>query len=143
MALTGVWVNEHKSVMVISEHSDGGFTGTFRSLVGRDTGKRALSGRSSPDEVGKHLLGFTVCFEITNPQEGTGHHSLCAWAGWVRGEEITAHWLLATSILEQKDEWSTMRTGQDRFMRVFAGANLDYLDFDEKALSGLLADPGK
>jgi hypothetical protein len=143
MPLTGVWVNEHKSVMVISEQQDGALTGTFRSLVGRDTGKRALCGRVSSDEAGKQLLGFTVCFEITNPQQGAGHHSLCAWAGWVRGEEITAHWLLATSFLELKDEWSTMRTGQDRFVRVFAGANLDYLNFDERTLSGLLADGDK
>src|ERR1700758_2952663 len=58
MSLTGVWLNEHKSIMVIEEHSNGTLTGMFRSLVGRDIRKRPLSGRTSPEESAKQLLGF-------------------------------------------------------------------------------------
>jgi hypothetical protein len=32
MPLTGVWVNEHKSVMAMSKYSVGSLGGTFRSL---------------------------------------------------------------------------------------------------------------
>ena len=100
MSLTGVWVNEHKSVMVMSEDSDGNLGGTFRSLVGRDARKRPLVGRASSEEAGKQLLGFTVCFDIANPVEGIGHHSLCAWSGWATANEIITNWLLISSILD-------------------------------------------
>jgi hypothetical protein len=72
MSLTGVWLNEHKSIMVIDEHSDRRLTGLFRSVVGRDTRKRPLSGRATSEESAKQLLGFTVCFYIDNPTEATG-----------------------------------------------------------------------
>jgi avidin family protein len=143
MPLTGVWVNEHKSIMVIAEDSDGGLTGTYRSLIGRDTRKRPLSGRASSEEVGKQLLGFTVCFQIENPAEGTGHHSLCTWSGWARRKEITTNWLLTTSVLDPKDEWSSTRLGQDTFERVVETANAEYLDSDEEMLNRLLADARK
>jgi hypothetical protein len=143
MPLTGVWINEHKSMMVIAEESDGILSGTFRSLVGRDTWKRPLSGRASSEEAGKQLLGFTVCFQIEDAIEGTGHHSLCAWSGWARGGEITTHWLLTTSFLDPKDEWSSVRVGQDIFERVSETAKSEYLDFDEGKLDRLLADSRK
>lgn len=143
MPLTGVWVNEHKSVMVMSEDSDGRLGGTFRSLVGRDTRKRPLVGRASSEEAGKQLLGFTVCFEITNPAEGTGHHSLCAWSGWATANEIITNWLLTSSILEPKDQWSSTRIGWDTFARVFDSEDREYLDFDEQTLSRLLTNAKK
>jgi hypothetical protein len=143
MPLTGVWVNEHKSIMVIAEDSDGGLTGTYRSLIGRDTRKRPLSGRASSEEAGKQLLGFTVCFQIENPAEGAGYHSLCTWSGWARRKEITTNWLLTTSVLDPKDEWSSTRLGQDTFERVVETANAKYLDSDEEMLNRLLADARK
>ena len=143
MALTGVWINEHKSMMVIAEESDGGLSGTFRSLVGRDTRKRPLCGRASSEEAGKQLLGFSVCFEIANPAEGTGHHSLCAWSGWATANEIITNWLLTSSILDPKDQWSSMRTGRDTFARALDSVNPEYLDFDEQTLSRLLTNAEK
>jgi hypothetical protein len=138
MPLTGVWVNEHKSVMAMSKYSVGSLGGTFRSLVGRDTRKRPLVGPASSEEAGKQLLGFTVCFEIPNPAEGTGHGSLCAWSGWATANEIITDWLLTSSILDPKDQWSSMRIGRDTFVRVFDGADSEYLDFDEQTLNRLL-----
>ena len=143
MPLTGVWLNEHKSIMVIDENSDGSLTGMFRSLVGRDTGKRPLSGRASSEESAKQLLGFTVCFHINNPTEATGHYSLCSWSGWARDEEITTHWLLTTSFLDPADEWSSTRVGQDHFKKIFQTANREYIDSDEEGLSRLLASTQK
>jgi Avidin family len=143
MSLTGVWVNEHKSVMVMSEGSDGNLVGMFRSLVGRDTRKRPLVGRASSEEAGKQLLGFTVCFDIANPVEGIGHHSLCAWSGWATANEIITNWLLTSSILDPKDQWSSMRIGRDTFARVFDSADPEYLDFDEQTLSRLLNNAKK
>jgi Avidin family len=143
MPLTGVWVNEHKSIMVIAEGFDGSLTGTYRSLVGRDTRKRPLSGRTSLEESGKQLLGFTVCFQIEKPTEATGHNSVCTWSGWARGKEITTNWLLTTSFPDPKDEWSSTRIGQDTFESVFETANAEYLDSDEETLNRLLAGARK
>lgn len=36
MSLTGVWMNELNSVMVLNEQADKGLTGKYRSMVGRD-----------------------------------------------------------------------------------------------------------
>jgi hypothetical protein len=143
MSLTGVWLNKHKSIMVIDEHSDRRLTGLFRSLVGRDTRKRPLSGRTSSEESAKQLLGFTICFHIDNPTEATGHYSLCSWSGWARDEEITTHWLLTTSFLDRADEWSSTRVGQDHFKRIFQTANDEYMVFFYVALCGLLARADK
>jgi hypothetical protein len=76
MPLTGVWVNEHKSVMVTSEDSVDSLGGTFRSLVGRDTRKRPLVGPASSEEAGKQLLGFTVYFDMLNPGKELGTFAL-------------------------------------------------------------------
>lgn len=139
MSLTGVWLNEHKSIMVIDEHSDRRLTGLFRSLVGRDTRKRPLSGRASSEESAKQLLGFTVCFHIDNPTEATGRYSLCSWSGWARDDKITTHWLLTSSFLDRADEWSSTRVGQDHFKKILQTADDEYIDSDEEALSRLLA----
>jgi hypothetical protein len=139
MSLTGVWLSEHKSIMVIEEHSNGSLTGMFRSLVGKDTRKRALSGRTSPEESAKQLLGFSVCFNIDNPVDSTGHYSLCSWSGWALDKKITAHWLLTTSFLEPADEWSSTRVGRDRFKKIDQTPSDEYIDSDEETLSLLLA----
>ena len=140
MPLTGVWINEHKSVIVMSEDPDGTLGGTFRSLIGRDTRKRPVVGRASSEEAGKQLLGFTVCFEIAHPAEGTGHYSLCSWSGWATANEIITNWLLTSSILDPRDQWSSMRLGRDTFTRVSDKANPEYLDFDEQTLSRQLTN---
>lgn len=143
MSLTGVWVNEHRSIMVIAEDFNGGLAGTYRSLVGRDTRKRPLSGRTTPEEAGKQLLGFTVCFQIEEPGEATGHNSVCTWSGWTRRKQITTTWLLTTSFLDPKDEWSSTRVGHDTFEKVFETAKAEYLDADEETLNRLLVDARK
>jgi len=53
MSLTGVWMNELRSVLVLREHKDKSLTGQYRSMVGRDPKVRHLSGRTSAAEGGK------------------------------------------------------------------------------------------
>ena len=79
MALTGVWMNELNSVMVLNEHTDKGLTGKYRSMVGRDPNVRDLSGRTSALDGEKQMVAFAVCFEIAEPGRGEGHSSV--WLG--------------------------------------------------------------
>jgi len=106
MSLTGVWMNELNSIMVLNEHSDGTLTGKYRSIVGRDPHIRDLAGRFSSEEQNKQLLGFAVCFQIDQPGPGYGQSSLWTWSGWARDKEITTHWLLIVDPLKKEDEWS-------------------------------------
>ena len=47
MSLTGVWMNELRSVLVLREHEDRSLTGQYRSMVGRDPrSSRCLAGRA-------------------------------------------------------------------------------------------------
>jgi len=139
MPLTGVWMNELNSIMVLEDHADGSLTGKYRSVVGRDPNIRDLTGRTSAEEQGKQMLGFAVGFQIDSPGPGYGHYSLCTWSGWARGKEITTHWLLAISMLEQKNEWSSTLIGEDTFEKVLDVADEKHLEADTKALSELLA----
>ena len=56
MSLTGVWMNELHSVMLLVEHEDQSLTGKYRSAVGRDTAVRDLSGRMSKAEIVNTLI---------------------------------------------------------------------------------------
>jgi hypothetical protein len=139
MSLTGVWLNELNSIMVLEEMPDGSLKGKYRSLVGRDPHIRDLAGRVSSDEQGKQMLGFAVCFHIDNPGPGYGHFSLCTWSGWARDQKITTHWLLAISLLNQKDEWSSTLIGEDGFEKVLDIPEEKHLLSDKEALKALLA----
>jgi avidin family protein len=139
MSLTGVWLNELNSIMVLNDHPDGTLTGKYRSLVGRDSHIRDLAGRTSAKEGGKQMLGFAVCFEIDNPGPGYGHYSLCTWSGWERDEEITTHWLLTISILNQQDEWSSTLIGEDAFEKILDTPEEKHLESSKEILAGLLA----
>jgi hypothetical protein len=139
MPLTGVWMNELNSIMVLEEHAHGSLTGKYRSIVGRDPHIRELAGRTSAEEQGKQMLGFVVGFHIDSPGPEYGHYSLCTWSGWARGKEITTHWLLAISFLEKKDEWSSTRIGEDTFEKVLDVPEEKHLTADTESLRGLLA----
>ena len=143
MSLTGVWMNELRSILLLKEDEDGGLAGKFRSLVGRDPHVRILTGRASPAENGKQMLGFAVQFQIEEPSPGYGHHSICAWSGWAKdkapNQTITAHWLLTISRLRPEDEWSSTTTGRDIFVKVLDSPEEKYLSADRQALEQLLA----
>jgi hypothetical protein len=139
MSLTGVWMNELKSIMVLNEHSDGTLTGKYRSLVGRDPHTRNLAGMASADENGKQILGFVVCFQIDNPSSGYGHFSVCTWSGWIRNSEIKTHWLLTISLLKEVDEWSSTLVGEDEFEKVSDVPEEEHLQANIAALKNLLA----
>jgi hypothetical protein len=126
MSLTGFWMNELRSVMLLHQHDDGALVGKYRSIVGRDPHPRILVGRVSSDEESKRLLGFAVCFEITPSKPGSGHFSLCTWSGWSRRDnKIITKWLLTAMPLDPNDEWASTLVGGDEFEKVFD-------EFDEK-----------
>ena len=143
MSLTGVWMNELKSILLLDEDEDGTLTGKFRSIVGRDPHVRILTGRVSPIESGKQMLGFAVQFQIEEPGSGYGHYSVCTWCGWAGdkapSQTITTQWLLTISRLSKGDEWSSTTTGCDTFEKVLASPEEKYLSADRQALEQLLA----
>jgi hypothetical protein len=141
MSLTGVWMNELRSIMVVEDPGDGTLRGRYRSIVGRDPHIRELSGRTSKSEEGKQLLGFAVCFQIETPGLGSGHYSLCTWSGWARDDDrIQTHWLLTLSKLSPQDEWSSTLIGEDSFEKVLDTPKEEHLSADVGALRTLLTE---
>ena len=129
MSLTGFWMNELKSVMLLDHKADGTLVGQYRSIVGRDSHPRSLAGRTGDDEQGKRMLGFAVVFRIDNPSTGYGHFSACPWSGWaIKDNVITTHWHLSISMLNKADEWSSNLIGEDRFEKIFAKADASQLN---------------
>jgi avidin family protein len=142
MSLTGVWLNELNSIMVLNDPGDGTLIGKYRSLVGRDPNTRGLAGRTGLAEQGKQLLGFAVCFQIANPSQGYGHYSLCTWSGWKADynakPKIKTHWLLTLSILDPTQEWGSTLIGEDEFELVMQAPKEEYLEASKDVLAGLL-----
>jgi len=123
MSLTGVWMSELHSVLLLREHDDKSLTGQYRSMVGRDSTVRRLSGRTSPVEGGKQMVAFAVCFEIAAPGPGEGHFSVCAWSGWSEIDGagnymIDTHWLLSVSVLDKEAAWAATKIGKSTFQKV-------------------------
>jgi len=123
MSLTGVWMNELRSVLVLREHEDRSLTGQYRSMVGRDSRVRHLSGRTGAVESGRQMVAFAVCFEIAAPGPGEGHFSVCAWSGWSEIDGagnylIDTHWLLSGSVLDKEAAWAATKIGKSTFWRV-------------------------
>lgn len=123
MSLTGVWMNELHSVLLLREHDDRSLTGQYRSIVGRDSGVRQLSGRTSATEGEKQMVAFAVCFEIAAPGPGEGHFSVCAWSGSSEKDGagnymIDTHWLLSVSLLDKEAAWAATKIGKSAFQRV-------------------------
>lgn len=139
MSLTGVWLNELNSIMVLKDPGDGSLIGKYRSIVGRDPKVRDLAGRTSSEETGKQLLGFAVCFQIADPGPNYGHSSLCTWSGWARDNKITTHWLLTVDALKKEDEWSSTLLGEDGFERVLDIPDETHLQASRDDLARLLA----
>jgi len=138
MSLSGVWLNELNSIMVVEDPGDRTLTGKYRSIVGRDPNIRDLAGRVSSEEQGKQLLGFAVCFVIDNPGPTYGRSSLCTWSGWARDEKITTHWVLTVDPLKIEDEWSATLIGEDTFEKVLDEPDPKYLEAPRNVLADLL-----
>lgn len=88
MSLTGVWTNELRSVMLLREDAEHAITGIFHSLVGRDPRFRTVAGRTSSENGGKQMAGFSATFEIARSGKGYGHFSACTWSGWAEKDEL-------------------------------------------------------
>ena len=122
MGLTSVWKNELNSEMHIDAvDEDGTISGTYHSLVGKDPRIEKLTGRThAPREGEKQMLSFSVCYEIADPESGSGHFSTCAWSGWLKPgnpDTIQTFWILTSSKLDTKDEWSSHLMGTNVFER--------------------------
>jgi Avidin family len=124
MGLTGTWKNELNSIMVLKENSDHSIIGKYLSFAGKDPHPRALAGRTHAPKTGeKQMLSFSVCFEIEDPAPGNGHFAVGAWSGWLKktneGKEIVdTFWVLSSSKLDPKDEWSSHLVGEDIFEKI-------------------------
>ncbi len=141
MSLTGVWMNELHSVLLLREHDDNSLTGQYRSMVGRDSTVRPLSGRTSVAEGGKQMVAFAACFEIAAPEPGEGHSSVCAWSGWSEIDGagnyvIDTHWLLSVGVLDREAAWAATKIGKSTFQRVHETPDEKLLT-DDGALSKL------
>jgi len=89
-------------------------------MVGRDSGVRRLSSRTSAEESGRQMVAFAVCFEIAAPGPGEGHYSACAWSGWSEKDGagnymIDTHWLLSVSVLDEEAAWAATKIGKSTF----------------------------
>ena len=123
MSLTGVWMNELNSVMVLRENADNSLTGKYRSMVGRDSSVRDISGRTGASDNGQQMAAFTACFEIVAPRPGEGHFSVCAWSGWseknAAGRDVlTTQWLLSVGMSDQRERWGATKVGGSSFQKV-------------------------
>jgi Avidin family len=98
MSLTGIWTNELRSKVLLVENSDHSPSGLYHSIVGRDSGIRPLSGRTSAIDGAKQMLAFAVCFEI-EPPPGYGRFSVCGWTGWGERDELGAELVKTHSLL--------------------------------------------
>lgn len=134
--LTGVWMNELKSVTVLNEHEDKSLTGKYRSMVGRDGNVRDLSGRTSAVDGGKQMAAFAVCFEIDAPDPGFGRSSVCAWSGWCEKNDagnfiLATRWLLSVNVLDKEGEWAATKIGKSTFQKVLGIPDETILTNDE------------
>jgi avidin family protein len=122
MSLTGIWTNELRSRMLVRERPDFGLDGIYQSIVGRDSGFRTLAGRTSKVDGTKQMVAWVVCFEIADPAEGYGHHSVCGWSGWGERDDVSelikTHWLLTINIYDKKSNWSATHVGEDTFLKI-------------------------
>ena len=84
MSLTGVWMNELHSVLLLREHDDKSLTGQYRSMVGRDSTVRPLSGRASAVEGGKQMVGIRSVFRDRGARTSRGAFFRVRLVGLVR-----------------------------------------------------------
>ena len=64
MSLTGVWMNELRSILLREEDEVGALAGKFRSIVGRDPHVRILTGENESYRKRKANVG--LCGAVSN-----------------------------------------------------------------------------
>lgn len=105
--------------MTIDQVRDGGFTGTYTTVVsptGSTQGSYQLVGRTDA-EGGGEAVAFLVCWQ----NDTSNHHSVTTWSGQaqrIKGEDqIIAMWLLTVETSPEQD-WYSTHVGYDIFTRV-------------------------
>lgn len=118
MNLTGNWINELGSTMVIDQVANGVITGSYSTAVsstGCAQGSFTLVGSTDTDSGGE-AVAFSVCWVNSTSQCA----SVTAWSGQaqtINGEDqILVFWLLTVESPAAQD-WYATHVGQDVFTR--------------------------
>lgn len=113
VSLSGTWVNQLGSRLILEQVATGALTGSYVSGVGELAGvEYPVTGFCDPGAPGgSATLGFVVRW--------AEDHSVTAWSGHYDPStgEITAMWLLTCVGAEVSSGWKTTLTGQDVFRR--------------------------
>jgi len=115
--LTGTWINQLGSRLVIQVANDGHLSGVYKTAVEQTTGYAGSNHSNVKGTVNGKLVTWTVAW--------AGGRSLAAWTGQCfhecRGDlhEVSIHttWTLTTLVDECRSRWSATRIGQDVFTR--------------------------
>jgi hypothetical protein len=116
--LIGTWKNRLGSEMKILQAVDDNFFGVY---------KTAVSGKGAPLEApvtgvfnkvtdAAGTIAFNVNWKYAG-KNGETVHSTSSWAGVVRGDTLSALWLLARYGPKETD-WENTNTGKDEFTKI-------------------------
>ena len=120
MDLTGTWVNELGSELVIGDLVEGTFSGSYVTRTGKYQGRFFLNGRCDYQTDAESMaIGWTVCWF----NDFVNAHSVTTWSGqlYLPTRTITALWLL-TEETSASAAWGATRVGLDSFRPVGASS---------------------
>ena len=117
--LSGTWVNELNSTMVLTQEEGGLLSGTYRTIVGNAEYWYVLVGATNLNATSNQAaVGFTV---VWNNEAYGDSHSVITWSGQYQNvdseEYIRTTWLL-TSETPVASNWASTQIGMDTFTRV-------------------------
>lgn len=120
MQLTGVWENEHGSIMEITVQNRK-IDGSYSSHTG-DTGTYRVLGLADPEPIGgSQTFAFAVSWRPLDAHDaGSGDHWVSGFVGQLQvidGEEtLTTMWLL-TKPTTPEENWTSMLIDKSIFKR--------------------------
>ncbi|KAF7297534.1 Structural origins of high-affinity biotin binding To Streptavidin [Mycena indigotica] len=116
--LSGTWINELSSVLVLHADKTGGLTGTYNSAVGTAEDEYIVTGRfdTTPPAGEGVALGWVVAWK----NKKLDAHSATGWSGQFYAgashlqDTILTQWLL-TSSTTPANNWESTNVGTDLF----------------------------
>nr|QBK91000.1 MAG: avidin family protein [Pithovirus LCPAC201] len=113
--LDGVWTNELKSTMKLTEDLDGTIHGTYHTASPPQVkGPFTLVGRRTTLGESVSALSFSVSW---NNSISGNWNSATSWSGVVRDDEIETTWILTTVIENPGLRWGDTKVGFNVFKR--------------------------